>query len=78
MCLKNTIDTSREDLADAMKALGMTEGFDVGLEMSGAAPDGIGVIDMMALGAGSKPTRVLGEGPVSTSQTRPRRSTAMP
>ncbi|WP_228727856.1 L-threonine 3-dehydrogenase [Fusibacter ferrireducens] len=30
-----TVNTKKEKLADVMKALGMTEGFDVGLEMSG-------------------------------------------
>ena len=31
-----TVNLSREDLNDVMKEIGMTEGFDVGLEMSGA------------------------------------------
>ncbi|KSV65592.1 hypothetical protein N183_33950, partial [Sinorhizobium sp. Sb3] len=33
--------------ADVMKAIGMTEGFDVGLEMSGAAPAFRDMIDKM-------------------------------
>ena len=47
MGLKNTIDTSKQDLADVMKSMGMTEGFDVGLEMSGAAPAFRDMIDKM-------------------------------
>ncbi|MBC8269659.1 MAG: L-threonine 3-dehydrogenase [Rhodospirillaceae bacterium] len=47
MGLKNTIDTSKQDLADVMKSIGMTEGFDVGLEMSGAAPAFRDMIDKM-------------------------------
>jgi threonine 3-dehydrogenase len=47
MGLKNTIDTSKQDLADVMKTIGMTEGFDVGLEMSGAAPAFRDMIDKM-------------------------------
>lgn len=35
MGLKNVVDVSKEDLAGVMKTLKMTEGFDVGLEMSG-------------------------------------------
>ncbi len=33
--LKNVVDSRKQKLPDVMKALGMTEGFDVGLEMSG-------------------------------------------
>ena len=33
----HTVDVSRESIADAQKELGMAEGFDVGLEMSGNA-----------------------------------------
>ncbi|MBD9499095.1 zinc-binding dehydrogenase, partial [Ensifer sp. ENS01] len=36
--IDHVVDASKENLADVMKAIGMTEGFDVGLEMSGAAP----------------------------------------
>ena len=32
------VDVGREELRDVMAEIGMTEGFDVGLEMSGAAP----------------------------------------
>ena len=35
--IKNVVDSRREKLPDVMKALKMTEGFDVGLEMSGNA-----------------------------------------
>jgi threonine 3-dehydrogenase len=38
MGLENVVDASKEDLREVMARLGMTEGFDVGLEMSGAAP----------------------------------------
>ncbi len=41
------VDASRENLSDVMKAIGMTEGFDVGLEMSGAAPAFRDMIDKM-------------------------------
>jgi len=47
MGLKHAIDTSKQDLADVMKAMDMTEGFDVGLEMSGAAPAFRDMIDKM-------------------------------
>ncbi|MGN7736249.1 L-threonine 3-dehydrogenase, partial [Ensifer sp. 22564] len=41
------VDASKQNLADVMKAIGMTEGFDVGLEMSGAAPAFRDMIDKM-------------------------------
>lgn len=47
MGLKHVIDASTDDLADVMKKIGMTEGFDVGLEMSGAAPAFRDMIDKM-------------------------------
>jgi len=47
MGLKNTINTADEDLSGVMKKIGMTEGFDVGLEMSGAAPAFRDMIDRM-------------------------------
>lgn len=37
MGITHVIDASTEDLSDVMRSIGMTEGFDVGLEMSGAA-----------------------------------------
>ena len=40
-----TINVTRESLADAQTNLGMKEGFDIGMEMSGAGP---AVIDMIA------------------------------
>ncbi len=47
MGVQHVVDAGTEDLADVMKALGMTEGFDVGLEMSGAAPAMRDMIDKM-------------------------------
>jgi threonine 3-dehydrogenase len=41
------VDASKENLTDVMKSIGMTEGFDVGLEMSGAAPAFRDMIDKM-------------------------------
>ena len=40
-----TINVTRESLADAQARLGLKEGFDIGLEMSGAGP---AVVDMLA------------------------------
>ncbi len=37
MGVQHVVDTSREQLRDVMDQIGMTEGFDVGLEMSGAS-----------------------------------------
>ena len=37
MGVQNVVDVSQEQLKDVMTRLGMTEGFDVGLEMSGAS-----------------------------------------
>lgn len=42
-----TVNVGREDLHDVMAELGMTEGFDVGLEMSGAAPAFRTLLDVM-------------------------------
>lgn len=36
--VQHVVDASRENLSDVMTRIGMTEGFDVGLEMSGAPP----------------------------------------
>jgi threonine 3-dehydrogenase len=47
MGLDQAIDPSREDLRKVMAGLGMTEGFDIGLEMSGAAPAFRQMIDVM-------------------------------
>ena len=41
------VDASKEDLKDVMNAIGMKEGFDVGLEMSGAPPAFRSMIDTM-------------------------------
>ncbi|MFF0977376.1 zinc-binding dehydrogenase, partial [Proteus mirabilis] len=38
MGITRAVNVSKENLTDVMKELGMTEGFDVGLEMSGAPP----------------------------------------
>ena len=43
----HVVDASTRDLADVMREIGMTEGFDVGLEMSGAAPAFRDMIDKM-------------------------------
>ena len=47
MGLENAIDTSKDDLREVMARIGMTEGFDIGLEMSGAAPAFRQMIDVM-------------------------------
>lgn len=44
------VDSSREDLRQVMKELGMSEGFDVGLEMSGNGGAFRGMLDAMANG----------------------------
>lgn len=43
----HAVNAANEDLADVMRAMGMQEGFDVGLEMSGAAPALRDMIDKM-------------------------------
>lgn len=45
-----TVDVTKEDLADVQKELGMTEGFDVGLEMSGNPSAFRSMLDNMAHG----------------------------
>ena len=45
--LHHTVDAGKQDLADVMQAMGMTEGFDIGLEMSGAASAFRDMIDKM-------------------------------
>ncbi|MBT8426307.1 MAG: zinc-binding dehydrogenase, partial [Silicimonas sp.] len=47
MGVQHVVDAATEDLADVMAKIGMTEGFDVGLEMSGAAPALRDMIDKM-------------------------------
>jgi threonine 3-dehydrogenase len=44
------VDVTREDLPTAMKALGMTEGFDIGMEMSGNGGAFRSMLDAMANG----------------------------
>lgn len=48
--IKNCINTSEKSLKDVMEDLGMTEGFDVGLEMSGSSQAFNGMLDVMAHG----------------------------
>lgn len=45
--IDHVVDASKEDLATVMTEIGMTEGFDVGLEMSGAPPAFRSMIDTM-------------------------------
>lgn len=45
-----TVNVSRESLADAQRELGMTEGFDVGLEMSGSEAGFASMVQNMAHG----------------------------
>jgi len=45
--VKHVVNAETQDLADVMTTLGMTEGFDVGLEMSGAAHAMRDMIDKM-------------------------------
>ncbi|MGS1096303.1 L-threonine 3-dehydrogenase (plasmid) [Aquamicrobium terrae] len=47
MGVQYTVDASKEKLRDIMDSIGMTEGFDVGLEMSGAALAFRDMIDVM-------------------------------
>ncbi len=45
--IEYVVDASSQNLTDVMREIGMTEGFDVGLEMSGAAPAFRDMIDKM-------------------------------
>ena len=45
--VKHVVNAEKSDLKNVMQSLGMTEGFDVGLEMSGAAPAMRDMIDKM-------------------------------
>ncbi|SFP65013.1 L-threonine 3-dehydrogenase [Tranquillimonas alkanivorans] len=47
MGLEHVVDASKEDLGDVMALIGMKEGFDIGLEMSGAATAFRDMIDKM-------------------------------
>ena len=49
--LKNVVDSRHEKLPDVMKRLGMTEGFDVGLEMSGNPVAFNGMLENVKMGA---------------------------
>ena len=44
------VDSSKEDLHDVMHRLGMKEGFDIGLEMSGAPPAFETMVDHLVMG----------------------------
>jgi len=55
------VDVSREKLPDVMKDLGMTEGFDVGMEMSGNGGAFKGMIEAMANGGRIAMLGILGE-----------------
>ena len=45
-----TVDVSKEDVADVIDKLGMKEGFDVGLEMSGSGDAFNSMLDIMCHG----------------------------
>lgn len=45
--IDHVVDAKNQNLTDVMREIGMTEGFDVGLEMSGAAPAFRDMIDKM-------------------------------
>ena len=45
--IQYVVDAGKEKLGQVMRDIGMTEGFDVGLEMSGAAPAFRDMIDVM-------------------------------
>ena len=45
--IETVVDAGAENLSDVMARIGMTEGFDIGLEMSGAAPAFRDMIDKM-------------------------------
>ena len=47
MGVDHVVDASSQDLRQVMDDIGMTEGFDIGLEMSGAAPAFRDMIDVM-------------------------------
>ena len=59
--IDHVVDASKEDLAEVMGKIGMTEGFDVGLEMSGAPPAFRSMIDTMNNGG---KIAILGIAPV--------------
>ncbi len=47
MGVETVVNAASQDLADVMREIGMKEGFDIGLEMSGAAPAFRDMIDKM-------------------------------
>ncbi len=62
MGIEYVVDASKETLSDVIKNIGMTEGFDVGLEMSGAATAFRDMIDKMNNGG---KIAILGIAPTS-------------
>ena len=73
--VRHVVDASKEKLKDVMRDIGMHEGFDVGLEMSGAAPAFRDMIDTMNNGGTGKaptPTRTPNTSPagIPANQTR--------
>ncbi|MCF6186531.1 MAG: L-threonine 3-dehydrogenase [Desulfobulbaceae bacterium] len=62
MGIEHTVNATEEKLSDVMKNIGMTEGFDVGLEMSGAATAFRDMIDKMNNGG---KIAILGIAPTS-------------
>lgn len=59
-----TVNTAKQDLNEAMKSLGIKEGFDVGLEMSGAGPALNQMLSVMRNG-GKISLLGLGNAPIS-------------
>jgi threonine 3-dehydrogenase len=51
MGIRNTVNISKKSLKDKMHELGMSEGFDIGLEMSGSSMAFIDMIDSLRAGA---------------------------
>lgn len=50
--IKNVVDVRKQNLKDVMNNLGMTEGFDVGFEMSGSPQAFKDMLDVLRMGAG--------------------------
>ena len=67
--VEHAVDPSKTSLAEVMKELGMTEGFDVGLEMSGS-PAALGsMIEVLKMGANVALLGILPDGaPIPWSQ----------
>ncbi|VTN12585.1 L-threonine 3-dehydrogenase [Raoultella terrigena] len=71
MGVTRAVNVAQESLADVMAELGMTEGFDVGLEMSGAPPAFRTMLDTMNHGGR---IAMLGIPPSDMSSTGPKSS----